>query len=127
MPIAQTHGTDTIALSSSDAFYTTLCNAMDYTTSVFPVTFVDPKLDQPHPPHDFHNHEDEAIYKLCMPRILHCRLCLEELTTPTDAPELFPGIPVGLQLIGKSQEEEAVIAMTEVVDAALSKLKAELV
>ncbi|KII87664.1 hypothetical protein PLICRDRAFT_699214 [Plicaturopsis crispa FD-325 SS-3] len=93
---------------NTDAFYTTLCNAMDYTTSVFPVTFVDPKLDQPHPPHDFHNHEDEAIYKLY-------------------APELFPGIPVGLQLIGKSQEEEAVIAMTEVVDAALSKLKAELV
>lgn len=39
---------------------------MDYACAVFPVTFVDPKLDLPVAPHDFHNHEDEAFYKLCM-------------------------------------------------------------
>ena len=43
---------------------------MDYACSVFPVTFVDPTIDVPHPPHEFHNHEDEAVYKLC-PYILH--------------------------------------------------------
>lgn len=32
---------------------------------------------------------------------------------------LFDGCPVGLQLIGRTQEEEAVIAMTEIVDRAL--------
>ncbi|KAF5369049.1 hypothetical protein D9758_002948 [Tetrapyrgos nigripes] len=89
---------------NTDSFYTTLCNAMDYTTSVFPVTFVDSKLDDPHPPHEFYNHEDEAIYKLYDSK-------------------LFDGCPVGLQLIGKTQEEEAVIAMTEIVDKALKNFK----
>lgn len=42
----------------------------------------------------------------------------------TDDPELFTGCPVGLQLIGRSQEEEAVIAMTEIVDEALKTYKA---
>lgn len=42
-----------------------------------------------------------------------------------DTPELFPGIPITLQLIGRTLEEEAVIGMTEVVDAALKKYTAE--
>ena len=36
-----------------------------------------------------------------------------------DDPELFHGLPVGLQLIGRTLEEEGVIAMTEVVVEAL--------
>lgn len=32
---------------------------------------------------------------------------------------MFDGLPVGLQLIGRTLEEEGVIAMTEVVVAAL--------
>lgn len=36
-----------------------------------------------------------------------------------DSTDVFAGCPVGLQLIGGPQEEEAVIAMTEIVDAAL--------
>jgi len=91
---------------NSDSFYTTLGNAMDYSCAMFPVTYVDAELDQPHPPHEFHNHEDEAIYKLY-------------------TPELFPGTPVGLQLIGRTLEEEAVIGMTEIVDNALKKFKGE--
>jgi amidase len=106
-----------------DSFYTTLCNAMDYSTSVFPVTFVDPELDQPHPPHDFHNHEDEAIYKFCK---CVCSQFAPILTSLLDTPELFPGIPVGLQLIGRTQEEEAIIAMTEIVDQALKNMKANI-
>ncbi|KAF8219701.1 hypothetical protein L208DRAFT_1448621, partial [Tricholoma matsutake] len=69
---------------------------MDYASAVFPVTFVDPNVDQPHSPHKFYNHEDEAIFN-------HY------------SPELLAGCPVALQLIGRSQEEEAVIAMTEIV------------
>ncbi|KDR80683.1 hypothetical protein GALMADRAFT_60825 [Galerina marginata CBS 339.88] len=90
---------------NTDSFYTTLCNALDYTTSVFPVTHVDPKVDLPHEPHDFYNHEDEAVYKLYK----------------TD---LFAGCPVGLQLIGKTLEEEAVLRLTYIVDDALKKWKA---
>ncbi|KAF9479766.1 amidase [Pholiota conissans] len=88
---------------NTDSFYTTLCNAMDYTTSVFPVTYVDPLLDLPHEPHQFYNEEDEAIYKLYQ----------------TD---LFAGCPVGLQLIGRTLEEEAVLRMTYIVDEALKKV-----
>ncbi|KAJ7784426.1 general amidase [Mycena metata] len=90
-------------LNTFDSFYTTLCNALDYACSLFPVTFVDPEVDDPHPPHRFYNHEDEHIYKLYNS-------------------ELFPGCPVGLQLIGGTQEEEAVIGMTEIVAEALDKM-----
>ena len=44
---------------------------------------------------------------------------LMSLLLHKDDAELFHGLPVGLQLIGRTQEEEAVIAMTEVVDKAL--------
>jgi amidase len=40
-------------------------------------------------------------------------------TYAADNPEDFEGAPVGLQLVGRPQEEEAVIGMTEVVDRAL--------
>jgi len=88
---------------NSDAFYTTLTNTLDYTTSCFPVTYADAGLDKAEPPHEFYNHEDEAVYKLY-------------------DPQLFHGLPVGLQLIGRTLEEEGVIAMTEVVDKALKAM-----
>ncbi|KAI0757556.1 general amidase [Daedaleopsis nitida] len=81
---------------NSDDFYTSICNYLDYAASVFPVTSVDKALDMPVAPHDFRNHEDEAVYKMY-------------------DPVLFHGLPVGLQLIGRTLEEEGVIAMTEVV------------
>ena len=42
---------------------------------------------------------------------------------PLDDPELFHGLPIGLQLVGRTLEEEAVIAMTEIVDRALKDFK----
>ena len=48
-----------------DDFYTSLCNYLDYTASVFPVTTVDKRVDTPVPAHEFRNHEDEAVYKMC--------------------------------------------------------------
>ncbi|KAI9065795.1 general amidase [Trametes sanguinea] len=89
---------------NSDYFYTSLCNFLDYTSHVFPVTLADKALDARAPPHAFYNGEDEAVYKLY-------------------DPELWHGMPVGLQLIGRTYEEEGVIAMTEVVDEALKKYK----
>lgn len=52
-------------LRDSDFFYTELCNFLDYTASIIPVTTVDKVLDKRVAPHTFHNHEDEAVYKLC--------------------------------------------------------------
>lgn len=42
----------------------------------------------------------------------------------SDDPEVFKGAPISLQLVGGTLEEEAVIAMTEIVDSALKKYKA---
>ncbi|KAH9850566.1 general amidase [Lenzites betulinus] len=84
--------------------YTEFCNFLDYVAAIIPVTFVDKALDQRVAPHAFRNHEDEAVYKLY-------------------DPELWHGMPVSLQLIGRTQEEEGVIAMTEVVDGALKAFK----
>ena len=42
----------------------------------------------------------------------------------TDDPALLHGLPVGLQLVGRTLEEEGVIAMTELVVAAIDKYKA---
>ncbi|KAH9991619.1 general amidase [Russula compacta] len=86
---------------NSSAEYTFIWNALDYPACVFPVTHVDPVLDQPKPAHQFLSDADRRIYELY------------------DSPETFKGAPVGLQLVGQCQEDEAVIAMTEIVDAAL--------
>ena len=37
----------------------------------------------------------------------------------TDDPQAFDNAPVGLQVMGRSQEEEAIIAMAEIIDNAL--------
>lgn len=103
-----------------DSFYTTLCNALDYTTSAFPVTFVD-HTDVPHEPHEFYNHEDEAIYKLCRSQDFFQQIRI--LSIPVDKTDIFQGCPVGLQLIGRTLEEEGVLRMTVIVDDALTKWK----
>ncbi|KAF7791824.1 hypothetical protein EIP86_002848 [Pleurotus ostreatoroseus] len=92
---------------NATATYTAVWNALDYPACVFPVTRVDPVLDPPRPPHDFIDDRDKENYEYYKP-------------------ELFVNAPVGLQLVGRCQEEEAVIAMTEIVDAALKKAKSQL-
>ncbi|KAJ3548818.1 hypothetical protein NM688_g5248 [Phlebia brevispora] len=92
---------------NNNAAYTAVWNALDYPACVFPVTRVDPVLDAPRPRHDFIDDTDKAIHELYKP-------------------ETFVNAPVGLQLVGRCQEEEAVIAMTEVVDAALKEAKAKI-
>jgi uncharacterized protein YhfF len=54
--------TDTLP---SNASYTLIWNVLDYPACVFPVTKVDPVLDQPKSPHRFLNKEDEWDYYLC--------------------------------------------------------------
>ncbi|KAI9448509.1 general amidase [Lactarius indigo] len=83
--------------------YTMIWNVLDYPACVFPVTKVDPVLDQPKPEHHFLSEEDRKIHELY------------------DSPETFKGAPISLQLVGPTQEDEAVIAMTEIVEAALER------
>lgn len=51
--------------------------------------------------------------------LIHCTAFLPCI----DDPELWHGMPVNLQLIGRTQEEEGVIGMTEVLDKALKAFK----
>ncbi|KAF8665462.1 hypothetical protein AX16_000480 [Volvariella volvacea WC 439] len=90
-----------------DANYTTVWNVLDYSALCIPVTKVDPALDIKQPPHKFYDEFDEENYKLY------------------DS-ALFVNAPVSVQLIGRSHEEEAVIAMSEIVDAALRAQEAKL-
>ncbi|KZS93000.1 general amidase [Sistotremastrum niveocremeum HHB9708] len=88
---------------NTSAAYTLIWNTLDYAACVFPVTTVNPAIDVVAPPHDFKNKDDQATYELY-------------------DPEVFKGAPVGLQVVGRPQEEEAVIALTEIVAAALKGL-----
>ncbi|KAG0704637.1 general amidase [Suillus ampliporus] len=84
--------------------YTSVWNTLDYPAVTFPVTTVDSAFDGKDPPHGFYDEFDKDIYEMY-------------------DPEKFRNAPVCLQLVGRTLEEEAVIKMTEIVDAALSATK----
>jgi len=87
--------------------YTMVWNALDYTASTFPVTTVDPVLDVKQSRENFFGADDRNVYEMY-------------------DPEVFKDAPVSLQLVGRTLEEEAVIAMTEIVDAALKVTSGQL-
>ncbi|KZT57365.1 general amidase [Calocera cornea HHB12733] len=87
------------------AFFTTWCNILDYPASVFPVTVVDPQLDLPEERTEFFGPEDEKVHALY------------------SSADIFKDAPINLQLVGQRWEEEAVIGMTELVDAAMAAYK----
>ncbi|KAI0730357.1 general amidase [Fomitopsis betulina] len=80
--------------------YTTVWNALDYAATTFPVTKVNAAVDVAAAPHAFRSSIDKTYYEMYDPKVFH-------------------GVPVGLQLVGKTLEEEAVLAMTEIVVEAL--------
>ncbi|KIJ21717.1 amidase [Paxillus involutus ATCC 200175] len=87
------------------ADYTIVWNALDYPASIFPVTAVDPVLDVKESRASFVDDFDQKIHEMYHP-------------------EVFKNAPICLQLVGRTLEEEAVIAMTEIVDVVLKAAKA---
>lgn len=82
-------------------FYTGLGNLCDYATGVLPVTRLSVELDpKPAKAHAFMSETDKRIFDL-----YDENKCVNA--------------PIGLQVIGRKNEEEAVIRMTEIVDAAV--------
>ncbi|KAI0730356.1 general amidase [Fomitopsis betulina] len=103
--VAPTHGKNLY----SD--YTTVWNALNYAATAFPVTKVDASIDIAAAPHAFHSSMDKTYYEMCTswyPPVFDVY-----------DPKVFHGAPVGLQLVGKTLEEEAVLAMTGIVVEAL--------
>jgi amidase len=44
----------------------------------------------------------------------------------SDAPEKFKDAPIGIQVVGRTQQEEALIGMTEIVDRSLKAHQSKL-
>ncbi|OJA19799.1 hypothetical protein AZE42_05609 [Rhizopogon vesiculosus] len=74
-----------------------------YPATIFPVTTVDPNLDAKKP-HDFYDDFYKGIYQMY-------------------GSETFKNVPVCLQLVWRTLEDEAVVKMTEIVNAALAAAK----
>lgn len=99
-------------------------NALDFPGLVFPVTTVDPVLDTPKPAHDFLSDTDKLIYELCKSNFEIIKLYFHY--DVADTPERFKDAPVGLQVLARPQEDEAVLGMGEIIDKALASHKANL-
>ncbi|GAA6018647.1 hypothetical protein JCM10207_008993 [Rhodosporidiobolus poonsookiae] len=87
-----------------DIYYTGFCNLNDYPAIVLPVTTVDLAVDVQVPAYEYSSDFD----KLCHERY---------------DPALYADMPVALQVIAKKGEDEAVLKMAEIVDAALKAAK----
>ncbi|KDQ63717.1 hypothetical protein JAAARDRAFT_148343 [Jaapia argillacea MUCL 33604] len=80
--------------------YTRIWSLLDYPALALPVTKVNPAIDLKAPPHQFLCDLDKEHYDLYDPNV-------------------FVNAPVAVQLVGRTLEEEALIGIGEVVDAAL--------
>ncbi|KAJ7751252.1 amidase signature domain-containing protein, partial [Mycena maculata] len=89
------------------AEYTMAWNLLDYPALVIPVSKVDQELDAKQPRDAFYTGRDRANY--------------EEYN-----PVTHENAPISIQVVGRTMEEEAVIAMAEVVDDALKAAKSKL-
>ncbi|WRT64467.1 uncharacterized protein IL334_001399 [Kwoniella shivajii] len=84
--------------------YTGFCNLNDYVSSILPVAHVDPSVDTKINRDDFLSDTDRQVHEQY-------------------DPALQAGAPCSLQIIGKKYEEEAIIRMTEIADAALKSVR----
>ena len=96
-------------------------NGFDCPTCVFPVSKVDQILDVKQSRDKFFSKADEYYYKLCQ-SLFPLGYSVSYLFS-LDDPAVWQNAPTCLQLVGHTLEEEAVIGMTEIVDAALKEYK----
>jgi amidase len=105
--------------SCRNADYTMIWNALDYVALTIPVTKVDQVLDVKKPPHKFLSNDDQKNYEFCT--------CIYSLQSSRhseifllDDPSIFTNAPIAVQVVGRTLEEEAVIAMSKIVVAAVA-------
>ncbi|KAF7762070.1 hypothetical protein Agabi119p4_8663 [Agaricus bisporus var. burnettii] len=90
-----------------NAVYTTVWNILDYPAIAIPVTTVDPILDVKRERSSFYNEDDRTNWEYY-------------------GPEKFKDAPVGIQVVGRTLQEEALIGMTEIVDRSLKTYQPKL-
>ncbi|PQE33815.1 general amidase protein [Rutstroemia sp. NJR-2017a WRK4] len=91
-----------IRTSSNYIAYTTFVNLLDYTASILPVTTVDKNIDLFDHNYKPLNPADEQLWK-------------------SYDPEIYDGAHVGLQIVGRRFQEEKILAITEMLAAALEQ------
>jgi amidase len=91
-------------------------NALDYPAVAFPVTYVDKAKDLKVDRTQFLGVEDKANYETC--KLIADTCSLLKIYT-IDDPTMTHGAPVGLQLVARTQEEEALLKMMEIVEKEL--------
>ncbi|KAI0757030.1 general amidase [Daedaleopsis nitida] len=82
------------------SIYTIIWNTADYPGLIIPVTKVDPDIDRISARDTFWSDEDAHVHKMY-------------------DPEIYKGAPVGVQIVKPTLQEEALLGVGEVVDAAL--------
>ncbi|KAF7311089.1 Amidase domain-containing protein [Mycena chlorophos] len=93
--VAPPHG------KSWNLFYAIWCNTLDYPSVVVPVgAKVDPVLDAKQPRTEFHSDLDKQNYDRY-------------------DPALYENAPLSIQVVARTMEDEALLAMTKIVDDAL--------
>lgn len=110
--VAPPHGMNKFAV------YTATWNNLDYPALVIPVTKTDPRLDVKKPPHRFFSDIDKVMYEFCE---YYWVLEVAPFLRVLDDPNRFANAPVAVQIVGRTQEDEAVIGMAEIVDRAVKE------
>lgn len=95
--------------------YTAIANLLDYTACCFPTGFVDPAKDLA---------DDTTLIKSAQGEILPGPTCErdENIRRKYD-PEVYKGMPVCLQLVGRKLEEEKVIGIVKIIEELLKGTK----
>lgn len=82
--------------------YTSNWNLLDYPGAVFPVTVVDPVKDVKDTTYTPKNEEDKFVYDMY-------------------SPEKYTDAPVSLQIVGRRQRDEKVIAALAAIEKAMGR------
>ena len=99
-------------------------NTLDFSTVVVPSMYADKHIDVRDETYQPTGDLDKLVHETCkyifmIPNILaHPNYGnVEKSLTPItlDDPELFHGMPVGVQIVGRRLQEERVLALSEVV------------
>ncbi|THV07615.1 general amidase [Dendrothele bispora CBS 962.96] len=91
---------------NKSANYTMVWNLLDYAALVIPVSKVNQAIDVPRPRNEFYSDADRLLWQ-------------------SYNPETYNNAPIAIQVVGRTLEEEAVIAMSEIVDNALKSSKGD--
>lgn len=107
-----------------------MINLLNYSAGVIPITKADKNVDVPDTAYQPKNSVDKLNWESCE-RTLSPRppflplprrpFLITDDSVGADDAEVYDGAPVGLQIVGRKFEEEKILAIMQIVYAALQK------